>query len=312
MLERAKIVSVSGNYADITKDGATILHRIPVVGDASTLIVNQQVFVSYVDNRMVVLTGGTQATSAMAASAGGTGMVPHPMSYHTDAISWHAGLSGAQLHNPKAHASTHLSGGSDPVDHNLLTNYDANRHIDHTAVTLTAGDGLTGGGDISASRTFAVGAGTLITVAADTVGITPGANYQFIGTGAGTAAAWQNLSTLAGDGLDHALGVLSVDVTDIIDTAYGLTENSNNIQINIGTGMAFSSGALYAYGLRRSDYGANALVADANGDLTAYGGLAFNVAESITTNAGDLTINPAVKLVVLSQWLLWCRLCHRL
>lgn len=256
-----------------------------------------------------------------------------------------------------AHAASHEAGGSDLVGHDSLTGWDANKHIDHTAVTLTAGAGLTGGGDISASRTFAVGAGTLITVDADTVGITPGANYQFIGTGAGTAAAWQNLSALAGDGLDHALGVLSVDVTDIIDTnygltessnnirinlaatsglnfssgallvgagdgidvltntiavdvtdiidtAYGLTENSNNIRVNIGTGMAFSSGALYAYALRQSDYGDNALVADAAGDLTAYGSLAFNVAESITTNAGDLTINPAVKVVVLSDMML--------
>lgn len=40
------------------------------------------------------------------------------------------------------------------VDHNLLKNYSANQHIDHTAVTLTAGNGLSGGGDISASRTF--------------------------------------------------------------------------------------------------------------------------------------------------------------
>ena len=40
------------------------------------------------------------------------------------------------------------------LDHNSLLNYVANRHIDHTAVTLTAGAGMTGGGDISANRTF--------------------------------------------------------------------------------------------------------------------------------------------------------------
>ena len=42
------------------------------------------------------------------------------------------------------------------VDHDSLLNYVANEHIDHTAVTLTAGDGLSGGGDISANRTFAL------------------------------------------------------------------------------------------------------------------------------------------------------------
>lgn len=40
------------------------------------------------------------------------------------------------------------------IDHNNLTNFSANKHIDHTAVTLTAGVGLAGGGDISNSRTF--------------------------------------------------------------------------------------------------------------------------------------------------------------
>lgn len=57
------------------------------------------------------------------------------------------------------------------LDHNSLLNYVANRHIDHTAVVFTAGAGLTGGGDISASRTFDVGAGTGITVNANDVAL---------------------------------------------------------------------------------------------------------------------------------------------
>jgi len=40
------------------------------------------------------------------------------------------------------------------VDHDAATNFVANEHVDHTGVTLTAGDGLAGGGDISANRTF--------------------------------------------------------------------------------------------------------------------------------------------------------------
>lgn len=42
------------------------------------------------------------------------------------------------------------------VDHNSLSNYSANRHIDHTAVSISAGTGLTGGGDISANRTVSL------------------------------------------------------------------------------------------------------------------------------------------------------------
>lgn len=42
------------------------------------------------------------------------------------------------------------------LSHDSFANFVANEHIDHTGVTLTAGDGLSGGGDISANRTFAV------------------------------------------------------------------------------------------------------------------------------------------------------------
>jgi hypothetical protein len=42
------------------------------------------------------------------------------------------------------------------VDHNALLNYVANRHIDHSAVNINAGTGLTGGGDITATRTISM------------------------------------------------------------------------------------------------------------------------------------------------------------
>jgi trimeric autotransporter adhesin len=57
------------------------------------------------------------------------------------------------------------------VNHNATTNYVANQHIDHTTVSITAGSGLTGGGDISSTRTINVGAGNGITVNADDIAI---------------------------------------------------------------------------------------------------------------------------------------------
>ncbi len=43
--------------------------------------------------------------------------------------------------------------------HDEIAGFVANEHIDHTSVTLTASTGLTGGGDISANRTFDVDVG---------------------------------------------------------------------------------------------------------------------------------------------------------
>ncbi len=71
-----------------------------------------------------------------------------------------------------------LPGG---VNHNALLNYVADQHVAHTVVSLTAGSGLTGGGDISASRTFDVGAGTGITVNANDVAVTLSAAFAWTG-----------------------------------------------------------------------------------------------------------------------------------
>lgn len=46
------------------------------------------------------------------------------------------------------------------IVHSDLSGYIVNEHIDHSAVTLTAGAGLTGGGDITTDRSFAVEANT--------------------------------------------------------------------------------------------------------------------------------------------------------
>jgi len=45
------------------------------------------------------------------------------------------------------------------INHNVLDNYEANEHIDHTTVSVIAGTGLTGGGTIAADRTFNVDVG---------------------------------------------------------------------------------------------------------------------------------------------------------
>jgi hypothetical protein len=49
--------------------------------------------------------------------------------------------------------------GSSQISHDSTTGYSANRHVDHTAVTITAGSGLTGGGDISTTRTISIATG---------------------------------------------------------------------------------------------------------------------------------------------------------
>ena len=65
-----------------------------------------------------------------------------------------------------------LTGLSDDDHPQYLTPVRGDARYIPSTRTLTAGDGLTGGGDLSADRTFTVGAGDGITVTADNVGLT--------------------------------------------------------------------------------------------------------------------------------------------
>ena len=78
------------------------------------------------------------------------------------------------------------------IVHDSLSGAVANEHIDHTSVTFSVGAGLTGGGDLSSNRSFAVD-GVLEDI--DTLGIV-GADSEFmVGTGSG-AMAWESGATL--------------------------------------------------------------------------------------------------------------------
>lgn len=77
------------------------------------------------------------------------------------------------------------------IDHDALTGFVGNEHVDHSTVNLTAGTGMTGGGDITASRTFNVVGVNSITANASNIDLVndqaaPGVNQVYGTDGAGT------------------------------------------------------------------------------------------------------------------------------
>ena len=172
-----------------------------------------------------------------------------------------------------------------------------------TARTLTAGAGLTGGGDLSADRSFAVGAGTLITVGADDVGITAGANYQFVGTGAGTAAAWQNISGLAGSGLTAATGVLAVGVANTGATGLSVEADAVRLTSSSNPGQAASVLATSAAGLLTLYNGAFTQAAQSEATFASgFAGSGWRADYGITTasrasiETDDLTVRGRMRV----------------
>jgi hypothetical protein len=90
-------------------------------------------------------------------------------------------------------SSGNISADPAGINHNNLLNYVASQHIDHNNVEILAGNGLVGGGNISATRTINVGAGSGITVNADDISVdstvvrtnansTLSSSYVFTGT----------------------------------------------------------------------------------------------------------------------------------
>jgi hypothetical protein len=53
-----------------------------------------------------------------------------------------------------------LVSGSSQIDHDQTTNFVANKHIDHSTVSITASSGLSGGGNITATRTLTLDTGS--------------------------------------------------------------------------------------------------------------------------------------------------------
>lgn len=79
------------------------------------------------------------------------------------------------------------------LDHNALLNYSANRHIDHTSVSIQAGTALSGGGDISATRTLNVDINGLTV---DTPASADYCMFYDVSGGDTNKATWANINAI--------------------------------------------------------------------------------------------------------------------
>lgn len=181
------ITEATGFNSDITLDGGYDY----LTSTNSTITLHQIDLTTDVTGALPIINGGTGATSASAAR-GTLGVDPAGTDNSTNvtlAGKDYIVASGTNnqtltLGTVDISDDTNLVGGTgvtltgdtlstedSEINHNNLNNYDSDKHVAHSFVTLTAGAGLTGGGDITTSRSFAVGAGTGITVNANDVAV---------------------------------------------------------------------------------------------------------------------------------------------
>jgi hypothetical protein len=101
---------------------------------------------------------GIATTLGISGSTSGTDLV----NLKTDSLTFSgaSNVTATVTDNTVTIGVTGLVSESAQIDHNATANYTASRHVDHTAVNVTAGDGLSGGGDITATRTLTLNTGS--------------------------------------------------------------------------------------------------------------------------------------------------------
>jgi hypothetical protein len=171
----------------------------------------------------------------------------------------------------RLNAETVVSGSSQ-ISHDSTTGYSANRHIDHTAVTITAGSGLSGGGDISATRTLSIATG----------GVTDAMLAGSISNGKLTN------STISGIALGSNLAALTIG-TGLSGTSYngstGVTIANTGVTSNVaGSGISLSGGTgavtITNSGVRSIAAGTGVAVSATTGDNCS-----ISIGQSVATSA---------------------------
>jgi len=171
---------------------------------------------------------------------------------------------------------------------NIVTAAQARTHIDDATKHRVINDSGSGATDLWSASKIGSEISTAVSNVSAGDGLTePTANTFAVG---------------AGDGIDVSADAAAVDVTDFIDTSYGLTENTNDIRVNLDAsgGLEFNAGAIRleaavaGNGLAHSS---GVLSVNASGGVEVgsdYVRLASGVAgDGITNTAGVLSVNTS-------------------
>ena len=281
------LISGSGNISATYDDSAGTL----VIGEALTTT-----DITEGDNKYF---SNARARGAVSVTdAGGDGSLAYNSS---SGVITYTGPSATEV---RAHLSAgtgiNYSGGAfstndSEIDIHNLSGYTANEHIDHSGVNLVAGNGLTGGGDITASRTFNVGAGTGITVNSNDIAVNIGAfDSDDINEG-GSNLYFTN------ERVDDRVNAL-ITGGDGIDATYDDSNNTLTLSTPSGTagnGLTYSSGVINLVAGDGLSVGSNEVTVDSSvvrttGTQTIAGAKTFS--DNMVLN-GDLTVNGTTTTV---------------
>jgi hypothetical protein len=244
--------SVTGSYE--TKGRGIVSGSSQIVG--SSITTNTITIGS-----TAIALGGTATTIAgltSVSSTGFTGALTGNASTATTLATART-INGTSFNGSADITIANLVSGSSQIAIASVSGYDANRWVDHTAVSISAGNGLSGGGTIAATRTLSLDT----TSATFTTGVTTQNNALGVVSGSRTISGitlGSNLATLTiGTGLSGTsyngstgvtianTGVLSVTTNTGLSSNVSATGNvtitNTGVTSNVaGTGISLSGG----------------------------------------------------------------------
>ena len=218
----------------------------------------------------------------------------------------------------RASAVKTLFSGSSQVSHDSTTGYSANRHVDHTAVSISAGSGLTGGGDISTTRTISVATGGVtnamlagsiandkltnssITIAGQSTALGGTVTAETIRTAIGTVVTGsaQVFANVSGDVTIASNGVATIAANSV---ALG-TDTTGNYMVDVSAGSGISishtqgegsTATITNSGVRSIAAGTGVSVSATTGDNCSIA-IGQSVATSASPTFAGLTINGSI------------------
>ena len=241
------VAASSVDYANITNKPTLVSASSQIDHDATTNFVANE----HIDHSTVDITAGNGL------SGGGNITATRTLTLDTGSVHFTGGvktkLNADSVVSSSAQIVAALPAGtvsaSSQVDHDATTNFVANEHIDHSTVSITAGSGLTGGGDITTTRTVTLDtgsahfeAGARKTISASNTTGAAGINLTYNNTtGAISGSLVNSAITINGTSVDLG-GTRNVTLAQI--TAQGATTTD---AVTLGGG-AVIHGILYTSG----------------------------------------------------------------